>query len=716
MKREVIFVFVLLSLIFIPIVLADETSQVDSAYSCLKSKINSSGCSALSFEEKTFSLLSTGECYSEIAHQNSSMQCWPSESCGIKSTAQAILALSEFNPNYNISLAKSWLLSHKKVPEDLSWFLEIDSDIATTCTIYYEGYENGVTINIGEDKKIISSPANNLGNCLTVTYGGYLILVSPSCYNMDIDISCNQGFITTLLFRKQSSTTFNVLDTVHSAAAAGTTTEKINSWCFTNPTTNACDYEGSLWASQILYYLDEDVSPFLPYLIASSGDNSVYLPESFLYYLTGEFRNELLFKQKAGKYWSESGNRFYDTALALLPFQSENSLLQKINSKNWLLDVQEENGCWNNGNLRDTAFILYSVWPRVFNNNEEEGVCGNGVINSGENCDGTNLNGADCTDLDYASGTLKCYASGHTYACKFNKTGCVLPECDVDDDCPTDYSCSSSGNCMKDITDTECEYNSDCLTIEECLNGYCVESSLDCKDEGYFCMSAIDCEGDLLSNYDCTGVSKCCSEENSYGTCFSQGGEICSSDESCKNNNEVEADNLLSGEVCCLSVCEEENPNNEEYTCEVNGGTCKSSCTTEESESAYYSCSSNDICCFSEAKKTNTLLIWIILAAILIVVLAIVFREKIKEMFMRMKHNSRKPSGPSGRPVFGGGFRPMSPPPGSHIGMNRPIQRRIVPPPQQRAAPPRLPPKKVGRKTSKELDEVLTKLRKIGGK
>lgn len=701
MKREVILTVVFISFMFVsPMIFADETSQINSAYSCLNDKINSSGCSQMSFEEKTFSLLAVGKCYNEIANQNSSNQCWPSGSCTIKDTSRAILALSEYNSDYNISSAKSWLLSNTAIPGDLNWFLEIDTDEASTCTIYYPGNENGVILNVADDKKLSST---GLGSCLTLAYNNYLVQVSPTCYNMEIDISCNKGFITTLLFKKEDSSTFNVLYNIQSAAASGTLTEKVSSLCFTSPSSDNCDYEGSLWASQVLHYYDENVSEFLPYLIAFSEDNSEYIPESFLYYLTGEFRNELLFKQKAGKYWFESTNRFYDTALALLPLQSE-SPTQKVNSKNWLLEVQGEDGCWNNGNLRDTAFLLYSIWPRNFNGEDEEGVCGDSIIDSGEECDGSNLNGKDCEDLNYASGTLSCYSSTHTFGCEFNKTKCVLPDCEEDNDCPNDYICSSAGECVKDTTDPECEYDSDCSTNEECLKGVCVEASLDCKEEGYFCMPSIDCEGNLLSNYDCTGLSKCCSKDNSFGTCFSQGGEICSSDETCKNDNIVEADNTLSGEVCCLSVCEEDN-NVEEYTCEANNGNCKTSCSGDETESPYYSCSSSNICCFKESAKKNTLIIWILLGLILVIVLAIVFREKIKELLMRAKHKKRPTGSPA--PMFGG-FRPSPP----STPVMRPVQRRIIPP--QQRSPPKLPPKSAGRKNSKELDEVLEKLRKIG--
>lgn len=47
--------------------------------------------------------------------------------------------------------------------------------------------------------------------------------------------------------------------------------------------------------------------------------------------------------------------------------------------------------------------------------------CGNGVVDSGEQCDGADLAGADCSTLGFAGGTLACLA-----ACAFDQTGCTL--------------------------------------------------------------------------------------------------------------------------------------------------------------------------------------------------------------------------------------------------------------------------------------------------
>ncbi|MCZ7686684.1 MAG: DUF4215 domain-containing protein [Sandaracinaceae bacterium] len=47
--------------------------------------------------------------------------------------------------------------------------------------------------------------------------------------------------------------------------------------------------------------------------------------------------------------------------------------------------------------------------------------CGNGAIDAGEQCDGTNLNGASCASLGFTAGTLSCGAS-----CLYNTNSCTL--------------------------------------------------------------------------------------------------------------------------------------------------------------------------------------------------------------------------------------------------------------------------------------------------
>ena len=50
-----------------------------------------------------------------------------------------------------------------------------------------------------------------------------------------------------------------------------------------------------------------------------------------------------------------------------------------------------------------------------------QGTCGNGIVETGEQCDGGNLGGQTCVTLGYSSGTLSC-----TSACAFDTSGCTI--------------------------------------------------------------------------------------------------------------------------------------------------------------------------------------------------------------------------------------------------------------------------------------------------
>ena len=340
-----------------------EQSKVDLAYKCLNEKIDAQTCASISSEEKIFSLLALKKCGAEVeSDSRNNGECWPSGVCKIKTTAQAVLALK--NSGADTDAAEAWLLFQKAIPTSLVWYLQIDSNEEAGCTITYSNLSYDV--NIGADKKI----SFNAGSCLKLSTGAfanYWLEVDSGCYGREFEISCDKGFVTTLLFQKSGSSTIHVSKEAHSASAEGATSEKVESYCFGK---TSCDYEGSLWAAAVLDFLENDMSSYMPYLVTFADDeaNLKYVPESFLYTITNspDFRNNLLLKQKAGKWWKESDNKFYDTAVALYPFQFNSDVQEKVNSINWLLEVQGSDGCWNNGNIRDTAFILHSVWPGSF--------------------------------------------------------------------------------------------------------------------------------------------------------------------------------------------------------------------------------------------------------------------------------------------------------------------------------------------------------------
>jgi hypothetical protein len=75
--------------------------------------------------------------------------------------------------------------------------------------------------------------------------------------------------------------------------------------------------------------------------------------------------------------------------------------------------------------------------------------CGDGNIDLGENCDGSDLDGHDCLSKGYADGgTLSCYPPGSLYECTFDTSLCTgsppTPSCEINT--ITDSSCGSNCN------------------------------------------------------------------------------------------------------------------------------------------------------------------------------------------------------------------------------------------------------------------------------
>jgi len=205
------------------------------------------------------------------------------------------------------------------------------------------------------------------GSCFSIDPSGYWLAISENCFNKEFTIKCNKDFLTTLLYKKAVDSKIIFVSSKTSAAPSdGTTTEKIVAYCLT--TGAECDYEGTLWASLALARKN-NINPFLPYLLVRAEENTKYLSSAFLFYLTGsnEEYNNLVKSQRQNKFWEQIEtpyNKYYDTAVAFLGLSGGTSQ-QVENAKAYLANVATKEGCWNNNNIRDTAFLLWAGWPRL---------------------------------------------------------------------------------------------------------------------------------------------------------------------------------------------------------------------------------------------------------------------------------------------------------------------------------------------------------------
>jgi hypothetical protein len=673
-----LFILIALSINNLDIISSEDNSEenkINLAYSCLNEKVNIKTCNALSIEEKIFVSLAIGKCEEEINNSSKNNECWPKTNCNIKNTAQSIIALNK--NNIETEKAENWLVSKKLSPSEIVWYLQIESPKKTNCKIKYYGNEYPVII--GEDKKLNSGA----GNCLTLNSDSYWLEIDNNCYDQTFEISCDESFLTNLLFKKQNSPIIYVLEDTHSSSPNGKTKESVNFSCFS--TGSSCDYEGTLWASLALANVNKPIKEYLPYLISAKDENQQFIPESFLYILTGysEFKNELLLKQKSNQYWDESGNDLYDTALALYPFPYSN-LLEKTNSINWLLEIQGKNGCWRDS-IRDTAFLLYSIWPTDFyfeedpnNGEEEQSYCGDGICDSDENCSNCEIDCGNCEEESYCGDGI----------------------CDSDENC---------SNCEIDCGN--CEEEGENWWEEDEEGGWWEEETIDCVEAGYFCVPAIECKGNILLEYSCDGSYKCCDTKPEEEKCVEQGGEICNSNQECIGGTIIGAGDLEYGQICCYGGSCEEPVEYEESECEEYGGICRISCYDYENEGDYECDVINDVCCFKKQEKIedkNDLWIWILIILIILVIIAIIFRNKLKPFWFRLTSKFKK--SPPKKPGMNNN-QLMPPPTNVFQGRNRP-PRRILPPnsnPRQMRPPFNSPPRR-----NKEVDNVLKKLKEMG--
>ncbi|HEX8923641.1 MAG TPA: hypothetical protein VF828_02825 [Patescibacteria group bacterium] len=63
---------------------------------------------------------------------------------------------------------------------------------------------------------------------------------------------------------------------------------------------------------------------------------------------------------------------------------------------------------------------IYGIFNQVINISVKASVCGDGVVEGSEDCEGSNLNNQTCRSIGYASGTLVC-----DVACSFDTSNCI---------------------------------------------------------------------------------------------------------------------------------------------------------------------------------------------------------------------------------------------------------------------------------------------------
>lgn len=464
--------------------------NIDKAYICLENQIKNRN---LSLEEAVFSALALGAkggIVDRIETGKDGASCWPKGACKVKETAQVALAYKRMNKD--ISAVKKWLLSKNSTATELKWLLEIDITSKLTASCKINDGQRESTIKILENGRLQGS----LGTCLSIDSEGYMLRINSNCQKNEFTISCDQDFVTSVLYQKTAGGTLFVLPEAHSAASLGQTKERARGDCFKSA--QSCDYEGSLWAALALQKIGEDVSVYTPYLLAFADDNIKYFPSAFLYILVGgdDQYNLIIQQQKQGKFWEMTatrGGRYYDTSLALLGLADKGGA-EIDATKEYLLSIQTKDGCWDNNNIRNTAFLLYAGWPK--------GVVSAGQVSSPPSCE-PQFSCENLFDCNNAQGIVE-----------------------------QNYACSKVGEicCSVKVAQQTCE-----------------------QKKGLLCPSGTQCDGRVESASDgnCCFDGKCIEIAQAEDTCTSAGGTCRTSCESGESETSEETC-AATDEVCCM--------------------------------------------------------------------------------------------------------------------------------------------------------------------
>ncbi|GEM_PF-703282 len=678
MKRGLVLFTLFIVVIALPgFVRAEGIGKITKAYQCLDGLVNTT---QINLDEAIFTALANvpgNKSWSIISGEKSPTEwCWPKAGCTVKTTAQVALVYKQLGKDTkNIT---AWLSSKNATVAGFTWYLQttIDNNEISQCSVNYDGIDRSFSVK--DDMKL----EGDVGQCLSIDVSGYRFKIPNNCIDKVFSVKCDKGFKINLLYEKSSGGTLYVSSRTESGSANSWKSSEINAKCFKEG--SSCNYESSLWAAAALYSTGKNYESFIPYLRVLADDNPKLFPSSFLNYLQGgsqyyskivDARNN---RPQGRAYWDLSGNKFYDTALAMLSLGSCQATADDLctnadlkDAATYLLDGQTDKGCWNNNNLKDTAFLLYAGWTRNIKSPSATttGTGGEGGIIPiiPENAICVNVGGA-----------------------------CSLTNCSSSTENTINASCSNSGDVC-------------CLQ----KSSYNPATPSDCQSAAYYCaptrISCLENSGTILGEKECATFDKvCCTiEVPEPKTCTEQGGSICQGSEDCDGS-------IVSSSTgsCCVGTCKK----TEQFECTVN---------TE--------CASNEKCENNKCVSSGTTpppattpgsSTWIYVLAILIIliVVAILFRKKIQIwMFNRSKAKGSKgplggmpPRGLGGPPKFGRMPPRFGPPSG--LG-SRPLVRQTMmqtrPVQQPAKMPPSRPASRAPNAKEKEMDETLKKLKKM---
>ncbi|MGB9708119.1 MAG: hypothetical protein ACPLXC_02210 [Candidatus Pacearchaeota archaeon] len=748
-KKSALFLIltaIILIILLLAAVQADELTQVKKSYNWLQGKTLGKWAN-LDTKQHVFSLLALqykltqGQIDSSVRallqkSQNNGT-CWPSTSCTAVETAIAKMALDALGKDS--TKATEWLLNKSIIPPlNLDWYLQIVQPEATetSCLLVYDNAEYEVSID--EHDKLSGS----LGNCFSISYN-YWLNLQPTCTDKIFNISCDQGIKANFLFKKGNE--WYVTSQTIDIAPLGVGSLNLTTRCIASGmSSTTCDYEATLWTAYAFALGGEEAiaKSFVPYLVMEATNNKQFLPEAFLFKITGKdsYADYISTLQDAQGFIVPQGpgpggsayNKYYDTALAKISGSSYKTNETKTRAK--LFSEQKQQGDWgceasgcDSTHIRETAMILLAFWPSYqwLSECEQQGAA---CVDNCSAIGGTTIN-YECFEGECCN---------ISYDCEM-KYGICKASCSATlNETQVPYACSS-GVCCKNYTISLCitEINgSICSPNQECVRQGTIVPFIHSSDSGYCCLGTCQTtqqtcseQGGVACNpnqgYSCqnekwlqaTDEPLCCQAAyciQGAQTCGQQGGTICMSDETCKDGQLITASDTNGQATCCVygGICIKETCNYEKceedescvgasyetsdalVCCE---GNCLKSCSAMNGVpcNASMSCKgslrqASDVarCCIGKCEKKGAFPWWIIIVIVILAVVGALFwliktgkiklKGKPKAAMPRIEYGFPPVTRPTALPPRGLPPRAMPAP------AQRPVQRPLKPQPTQK--------------------------------
>jgi len=720
----VAFLFVLVILtVFASAQTYQEITQIKKGYLWLQGKAIGKWQN-LNTKEHVFSFLTTKEKLS-LSQVNASVRalmgksysngvCWPGQSesnCNAVDTAIAKIMLD--SASIDSSKANEWLLGKKIkyiTPEQV-WYFQLTQlpQESIRCILRYDSGDYEFFID--KDSKL----SGNYGPCFTLK-DNYWLNLENSCTEKTFQVGCNDSIKANFLFKKQGSGMTEWYVIGQTEQAQGQEQLSINlsaTYCIAKG--QSCDYESTLWTAYSFFLAgsQETARTFIPYLImkANETENKRYLPQSFLYRLTGRdsYADEIKALQNTEGMIVAPGtayNKYYDTAIAIITGSASKANLTKTHDK--ILAQQKTDGSWDCPGCditRETALVLYSLWS----NYEYRSECEQQGLRCVSNCSAVGKSqGYECFTGECCNMTFNCEMAYGTC-----KSICSTNETQISNICSSNMKCCKAKTLAKcgEINGNICNSTQDCVNSQGsiipfnvtqdsnlCCLGTCTTKTKTCQE-----LSGVDCnpsDGKSCQNGDwltalytqwCCKPSSCVTESLS---CSDQRGIICNSNEDCGYSGVfiaasdtggqatccIQGGSCISLETCPGQACESDEECIGGTTKETSdarrcciGGQCLSSCSSQEGtpcnssltcKGSIKQASDASRCCIGSCEKKSGFP-WItilIIIAVIIIAAIIFFLIKTGKLKFKKKSKMEGLGGfefPAARPSVMPATRPM---------------------------------------------------------